>query len=66
MDIGALATAFVGAKTAQMQLAFAARLLRMSTDASASAVKIIEAAQQSMDRLGNVAAGTGRNLDISI
>jgi hypothetical protein len=66
MDVGALAAALIGAKTAQVQLAVAAKMLRMNTDAAASAVKVIEAAQQSMDRLAHVAAGIGGNLDISV
>lgn len=66
MDIGALATAFVGAKTAEIQLAIAARMLRMNADAAASALKVIEAAQENMDRLANVAAGIGGNLDVSV
>ena len=31
-----------------------------------SVVQVIEAAQQNMDRLANVAAGIGGNLDISV
>jgi hypothetical protein len=66
MDVGALAAALIGAKTAQVQLAVAAKMLRMNADAAASAVKVIEAAQQNMDRLANVAARIGGNLDISV
>jgi hypothetical protein len=66
MDVGALAAALLGAKTAQVQLAVAAKMLRMNADAAASAVKVIEAAQQNMDRLTNVGAGIGGNLDISV
>jgi hypothetical protein len=66
MDVGALAAALSGAKTAQVQLAVAAKMLRMNADAAASAVKVIEAAQQNMDRLANIAAGIGGNLDISV
>jgi hypothetical protein len=49
MDVGALAAALIGAKTAQVQLAVAAKMLRMNADAAASAVKVIEAAQQNME-----------------
>jgi hypothetical protein len=66
MDVGAIETALVGAKTAEIQLAIAAKMLRMNADAAASAGKIIDAAQTNMDSLANVAAGIGANLDISV
>jgi hypothetical protein len=66
MDVGALASAFVAAKTGQVQLAIAARMLRMNADSAASVVKMIEAAQANMDRLANVAAGIGTNLDVTV
>jgi hypothetical protein len=66
MDIGALATFFIGSQTADLQLAIAAKLLRMNAQAASSADKIIEAAQQNMDGLANLAAGVGENLDISV
>jgi hypothetical protein len=66
MDVGALAAAFIGAKTAQVQMAVAAKMLRMNADAAQSVVQVIEAAQQNLDRLANVASGLGQNLDISV
>src|SRR5262245_53928076 len=65
MDIGALASAFVGAKIAEAQMAVAARMLRINADAAASVVRVIDAAQQNMDRLANVAAGIGGNPDVT-
>ena len=65
MDTGALASAFVGAQMAQVQLAVAAKMLRMNADMASSVVQVIDAAQQNMDRLANVAAGIGGNLDVS-
>jgi hypothetical protein len=59
MDIGALATAFVGAQVGEMQLAIAAKMLRMNAATAASAVKLIDAAQANFDRLANVASGVG-------
>jgi mRNA interferase RelE/StbE len=44
-------------KTAQLQLAAAAKMPRRNADSAASIVNVIEAAQQSMDRLANVAVG---------
>jgi hypothetical protein len=49
----------------QVQLAAAAKMLRMNADAAQSAGQIIDAAQRNMDRLANVAAGVGTNIDIS-
>jgi hypothetical protein len=66
MDVTALATAFIGAQTAQVQTAAAAKMMRMNADAAASIVQVLEAAQQNMDKLANVAAGVGQNLDISV
>jgi hypothetical protein len=65
MDEVALASAFIGATIGQAQLAVAAKLMRMNADAAQSAVKLIDAAQQNIDRLANVAAGIGGNLDVS-
>jgi hypothetical protein len=66
MDTAALASALVGAKAAQVQMAVAAKMLRMNADAAQSIVQVIEAAQQNIDRLANVAGGLGQNLDISV
>ena len=66
MDVGALATAMIGARTAQVQMAVAARMMRMNADNAGSIVKVIEAAQQNMDRLADVAAGIGSNLDVTV
>jgi hypothetical protein len=61
----ALASAFVAANVGQVQLAMAGKLLAMQLDAGRSAVKLIDAAQQNIDRLANVAAGIGGNLDVT-
>ena len=65
MDPTSLITALMGAHTGMIQLAVAARLERMNADQGASVAKLIDAAQQSIDPLANVAAGLGTNLDIS-
>jgi hypothetical protein len=66
MDVGALAAAMIGARTAQVQMAVAAKMMRMNADNAASIVQVIEAAQQNMDKLANVAAGIGGNLDVTV
>jgi hypothetical protein len=65
MDPTSLITALVGAQTGMVQLAVAARLARMTADQGASVAKLIDAAQQNIDPLANVAAGLGTNLDVS-
>jgi hypothetical protein len=64
MDLS-LVTAIVGAQTGLTQLAVAASILRMNAENANSAVKLIDAAQQNVNALANVAAGIGANFDIS-
>ena len=65
MDPTSLITALMGAQTGMVQLAVAARLARMNADQGSSVAKLIDAAQQNIDPLANVAAGLGTNLDVS-
>ena len=65
MDSADLASAFVAAQAGQTQLAVAAKMLRMNTQASADTVKLLEAAQQNFNRPANVAGGIGGNIDIT-
>jgi hypothetical protein len=65
MDPTSLITALMGAQTGMVQLALAARLARMDADQGSSVAKLIEAAQQNIDPLANVAAGIGTNLNVS-
>ena len=66
MDDASLASAFIAARMGQVQMAAAAKMMCMNTDAAQSIVKLIDAAQQNMDRLANVAAGIGTNVDLSV
>jgi hypothetical protein len=65
MDVAAVAAALVGARMGQVQMEAAAKMMRMNADAAASILQVIDAAQQNIDRLANVAAGIGTNLDIT-
>jgi hypothetical protein len=56
----------VGAQMSAVQMAIAAKMLRMNADSAASVVQIIDAAQQNMQSLANVAAGVGQNVNISV
>ncbi len=64
MDTSLIA-AFAGAQTGMVQLAVAARLARMNANEGASIVKLVDAAQQSIAPLADVAAHLGTNLDVS-
>ena len=65
MDPTSLITALAGAQTGMLQIAVAARLARMDANQGASIAKLLDAAQQSIDPLANVAAGIGTNLNVS-
>jgi hypothetical protein len=65
MDAASLASAVIDARTGQIQMAVAAKMMRMNADAAKSVADLIDAASQNMNRLANVAAGVGQNLDIS-
>ncbi len=65
MDPASLATAMVGAQMSREQMAAAAAMMRMNADSAASVVKIIDAVQQNVQSLANVAAGVGQNVNIT-
>ena len=65
MDPTALAAAFVGAQTAQLQAAVAAKMLKMNADQASSIAQLLEAATQNITTLANVASGVGQNLNIT-
>jgi hypothetical protein len=69
METTSLISALLGAQTGMIQLAVAARLANMDTDAgadmSASVANLVDAAQQSASSLANVADTIGTNLDVS-
>ena len=64
MDVTSLAAAFAGAATAKVQMAVAAKMMKMNAQAQGAVVQVLEAAQENMRAL--VAAGIGGNLDISV
>jgi hypothetical protein len=63
MDIGSLASAFVSANAAQIQMAVAAKLARMNIDAERSVLTLLGAAQQNASHLAD---GVGGNLDLTV
>ena len=66
MDVSSLAAAMVGAQVGRLQLAAAAKMMKMNADNATSIVQLIETAQQNLTQLANAAAGPGQNLDISV
>lgn len=65
MDSVALISALMAARTAQMQYAVAAKIIKSSPDNGASALSILAAAEANGDKLAAAAQGIGRNVDIS-
>ena len=65
MDAGSIAAAFIAQQAGQVQMAVAAKMLRMNAQSANDVAKLLEAAQQNFDRLANVASGVGANLDVS-
>jgi len=65
MDPTSLASAMAGAQMGGVQMALAAEMLRMNADAAGAIVQVLQAAQQNLNSLANVAAGVGQNVNIS-
>jgi len=65
MDPTSLAAALAGVQMSNVQLAIAAKMLRMNADAASGIVQVLDAAQQNLASLANVAAGVGQNLNIT-
>jgi hypothetical protein len=66
MDTASLASAFIAASAGQFQMAVADKMLAQNIDSGRSALKLIDATQQSIDSLANVSAGVGGNLDVTV
>jgi len=66
MDVSSLAAAMVSAQVGRLQLAAAAKMLKMNADNAASVVQMIDAAQKNTAQLTNAAAGIGQTLDITV
>ena len=65
MDPTSIATALVGSQIADVQMAVAAKMLRMNADNASAIVQVLDAAQKNLQSLANVVEGVGRNLTIS-
>ncbi len=65
MDPTSLVSAMAGAQMSQVQMAVAAKMLRMNADMAGSVVQLLDSAQQNLQSLANVAAGVGQSVNIS-
>jgi hypothetical protein len=65
MDVASLAAALVAAQMGRIQLAVAARMAQMDAQSGQSVANLVGAAEQNMNRLANVAAGIGTQVDIT-
>ena len=65
MDVMSIASAFLGAQAAQTQMTVAAKMLKMNLDQQASVVQLLDAGQQNLSKLANVASGVGTQLDVT-
>jgi hypothetical protein len=65
MDPSSIAAALVGSQMSNVQMALAPKMLRMNADAASAIVQVLDAAQQNLASLVNVAQGVGQNLNIS-
>ena len=55
----------VASQMSNVQMAVAAKMLRMNADNASAIVQVLDAAQKNLQSLANVAEGVGRNLNIS-
>ena len=66
MDPVSIATALIGTQAAQAQIAVAAKIAQMNAQQGQSIAQLLDAAAANFDRLANVGAGIGGNLDVTI
>ena len=65
MDPASIATALVASQMGNVQMAVAAKMLRMNADNASAIAQVLDAAQKNLQSLANVAEGVGRSLNIS-
>ena len=66
MDVATLATSFVAARAAQMQLAVASAMMRLEADQQASVANLLAAASENAQEMAGAVEGLGANLDIRV
>lgn len=63
METTAVAAAFAGAQASQVQMAMAAKMLKMNADQGKAVANMLDAATQNIQAM--TAAGVGQNVDVS-
>ncbi|HZD92171.1 MAG TPA: hypothetical protein VE224_18910 [Pseudolabrys sp.] len=64
MNAASIAAALTGAQASSAHMALAAQMLRMNADSAGMVAKIVEAAQENLKSLANVANGVGKNVNL--
>ena len=65
MDPASIAAALVASQMSNVQMAVAAKMLRMNADNASAIAQVLDAAQKNLQSLAIVAEGVGRSLNIS-
>ena len=65
MDPASIAATLVASQMSNVQMAVAAKMLRMNADNASAIAQVLDAAQKNLQSLANVADGVGRSLNIS-
>jgi hypothetical protein len=66
MNPAALAAGFAAAQAAQMQMAVAAKIMKMNAESAQAVVALVEESQANIARLVSQSPGLGGSLDISV
>lgn len=65
MNPVSLASAMAGGQMSGVQMALAAKMLKMNAEAAGAVAQMVEAGQKNLNSLANVAAGIGQNVNIT-
>jgi hypothetical protein len=66
MDPASLASSLVAARVGQVQIAMAAKMMKMNAESAQSVVTLLDAAQENLQQLTARADGMGSRLDITV
>ena len=66
MDTTSIVGGMIASSMANVQLAAAAKIMRMNAGNEAAIAQLLDAADRNASSLANVAEGIGRNVDVSV
>ena len=66
MDTTSIVGGMIASSMANVQLAAAAKIMRMNAGNKAAIAQLLDAADRNASSLANVAEGIGRNVDVSV